>query len=101
MNAENRYLANFQIYQGKNPNSNNDYEVKFGKAATPLVKMMEKLPQPNLLYQIYIDNLFTNFNLIKYLRSLCYGVTGTICQNTIPKHNPLIKKKAGTWLHIF
>lgn len=94
LNSENSYLINFDIYQGKSPNSNDAYENAFGKAAAPLVSMLDRLPQKNLAYQVYIDNLFTSFNLLVYLKEKGYGVTGTIRENRVPKDVPLPDKKS-------
>lgn len=93
LNAENGYLVDFDIYQGKGPNSNAEYDLKYGKAAAPLVQMLDRLPEPNMPYQIYIDNLFTGFNLLKMMRERGYGITGTIRQNRLPKDCPLPLKK--------
>ncbi|XP_008187535.1 piggyBac transposable element-derived protein 3-like [Acyrthosiphon pisum] len=64
------YLLNFDIYQGKSPNSNTVYEDEYRKAATPLMIMLDDLPEEkkNLSYSIYFDNLFTGFNLLVDLR---------------------------------
>lgn len=94
LNSENSYLVNFDIYQGKSPSSNNDYEAAFGKAAAPLVWMLDSLPEKKLPYQIYVDNLFTGFNLLVYLKERGYGVTGTVRENRIPKDFPVTDKKA-------
>ncbi|CAH1968148.1 unnamed protein product [Acanthoscelides obtectus] len=92
LNSENSYLVNFDIYQGKSPRPNEPYEAAFGKAAAPLVVMLDKLPTRNLPYQLYVDNLFTSFNLLVYLKERGYGVTGTIRENRVPKDFPLEKK---------
>jgi len=55
------YLINFEVYQGKNPNANQDYEERFGKASAPLMQMIDDFPpqvQP-LPFNFYFDNLFT------------------------------------------
>jgi len=87
------YLLNFDIYQGKSPNSNTAYEDEYGKAATPLMIMLDDLPdeKKNLSYSIYFDNLFTGFNLLVDLRERGYGGTGTIRDNRIPKSCPISK----------
>nr|CAI5831570.1 unnamed protein product [Callosobruchus analis] len=92
LNSENSYLVNFDIYQGKTPQPNEPYESAFGKAAAPLIAMLDKLPQKKLRYQIYVDNLFTSFNLLVYLKERGFGVTGTIRENRIPKDFPFDKK---------
>lgn len=88
------YLLNFDIYQGKSPNSNTAYEDEYGKAATPLmIIMLDDLPEEkkNLSYSIYFDNLFTGFNLLVDLRERGYGGTGTMRDNRIPKSCPISK----------
>lgn len=74
---------------------NETYEIKFGKAATPLVTMLDSLPEAvkNLPYQIYIDNLFTGLPLLTHLRKLGCGTTGTMRVNRIPDDCPLTDKK--------
>lgn len=75
MNTDFGYLLNFDIYQEKSPNQNIVYEDEYGKAATPLMKILDDLPNEkiNLPYSIYFDNLFTDFNLLVALRERGYG----------------------------
>lgn len=49
----------------------------FGKNAAPFVTMLKELPNPELPYKFYLDNLFTNVSLFNFLRSNDYGATGT------------------------
>lgn len=51
LNGQNGYLISFDIYQGKNPNAVNNYDVQYGKATSPLVQMLDSLPQKNLLFR--------------------------------------------------
>ncbi|XP_045477491.1 piggyBac transposable element-derived protein 3-like [Harmonia axyridis] len=92
LNAENGYLINFDIYQGSNPKSVTEYDNKFGKATSPLLIMLDSLPDRNLRYQIYTDNLFTSFNLLTELKQRGYGVTGTVRENRVPKDCPITSK---------
>lgn len=78
MNAENGYLISFEIYQGKGPKPNHDFNKRYGKCTAPLVKMLDNLPEKDLPYQIFTDNLFTSVNLLTSLRKRGYGVAGTI-----------------------
>lgn len=89
------YLVNFEIYQGKNPRSNLEYEAKFGKCAAPLVSMIDDFPDElkSLSFQFYFDNLFTSYPLLAYLKSCGYNGTGTIRENRIPASCPLVHKK--------
>lgn len=95
LNTHTGYLVSFEIYQGKNHKplkSNNDYIKKFGKSTAPLVHMLDELPEKDLPFQIYTDNLFTSFNLLTELRKRGYGVTGTIRKNRLPADIPLPTK---------
>lgn len=95
LNADNGYLIQFDIYQGSGTTTNEIYELKFGKAATPLVTMLDDLPEnvKNLPYQIYIDNLFTGLPLLTYLKQRGYGATGTMRVNRVPSDCPMTDKK--------
>ena len=107
LNTTKGYLVNFEVYQGKLPNANPEYETSFGKAAAPMVQMITELPQPDLAYRLYFDNLFTGMNLLKYLKDNGYGGTGTFRENRIPKDCPLTssakmkKNLRGTFEHAY
>lgn len=92
MNAENGYLISFEIYQGTGPQPNEAYDKLYGKCTAPLVKMLDNLPEKDLPYQIFTDNLFTSVNLMTSLRKRGYGVTGTVRKNRFPKDLPLPTK---------
>lgn len=93
-NTPSGYLINFEIYQGRNPRSNRLYEEIFGKAAAPLVQMIEDLGEKrNYRYNFYFDNLFCGMNLLYTLKNNGYGATGTIRDNRIPKESVLEDKK--------
>lgn len=89
------YLIDFEIYQGKSVTPDVGIERNFGKAAAPLVKMIEELPDnlKSLPFSFYFDNLFTTFSLLSYLRLKGYGGTGTIRENRLPRSCPLSDKK--------
>jgi hypothetical protein len=95
LNTPSGYLVNFEVYQGKNPNANTMYDVEFGKAASPLVQMIDQLlpDHKHLPFHFYFDNLFTGMNLLRYLKGRGYSATGTIRDNRIPKDCPLTGKK--------
>lgn len=95
LNTPSGYLVNFDIYQGKNPYGNNEYEDNFGKCAAPMIQMLNELPENKscLPYSLYFDNLFTNMNLLTYLKGKGYGATGTFRENRIPKDCPLQSSK--------
>ena len=96
LNNPNGYLVNFEIYQGRNPYGNSEYEEKFGKAAAPLVQMIDDIPEPykHLSYHFYFDNLFTGMMLLAELKDRGYAATGTIRDNRVPKGCSLTSKKA-------
>lgn len=88
------YLVNFNIYQGKSPSANNLYENNFGKAAAPLIQMVDDFSEgvKFLPYHFFFDNLFTGLDLLAFLREKGYGGTGTIRENRIPKTCPIASK---------
>lgn len=85
LNTPDGYLLNFDVYRGKRPECNSQYEEKIGKAAAPLVGMLENFSdsiksQP---FFLYVDNSFLGMNLIKELQERDYGASGTIDENGI------------------
>lgn len=94
LNTPSGYLINFEIYQGKNPRSNTEYEKSYGKAAAPLLQMIEEMgDKKNFRYNFFFDNLFTGANLLCTLKANGYGGTGTIRENRLPKNCPLLPTK--------
>ncbi|CAH1973947.1 unnamed protein product [Acanthoscelides obtectus] len=95
LNTTMGYLVDFEIYQGKSVTPDSVIERNFGKAAAPLVKMLEGLPDNIKSFPIsfYFDNLFTSFSLLSYLCLKGYGGTGTMRDNRIPKGCLLLDKK--------
>ncbi|KAH9378576.1 hypothetical protein HPB48_020304 [Haemaphysalis longicornis] len=89
---KNEYLANFEVYQGKQEDSeaSTQYEKGFRKAAAPLRKMVYELPVEvrDLLYHFYFDNLFTNLHLLGHLKEKNYEATGTVRKTVCPKNAP-------------
>jgi DNA excision repair protein ERCC-6 len=94
LNSKDGYLVNFDLYQGKNLKSNSDYEKLFGKAASPLLVLLDEIPdyKRELKYNIYMDNLFSSPALFSFLRFRGYSAIGTIRENRIPKNCPLTNK---------
>ncbi|XP_050329110.1 piggyBac transposable element-derived protein 3-like [Bactrocera neohumeralis] len=90
------YLVNFDIYQGRNPRSNTEYEQCFGKCAAPLINMINDFDENtrSLPFSFYFDNLFTSFPLLTYLKTMGYTGTGTVRENRIPSSCPLKTKVA-------
>lgn len=44
LNTKDGYLVNFEIYQGKSLKANSIYEELFGKAACPLLVLLDEIP---------------------------------------------------------
>lgn len=80
---------NFEIYQGIATPTNEHYDQYFGKCTSPLLSMIDELPENvrNLSFSFFFDNLFTNLPVLSYLRERGYGGTGTIRANKIPKND--------------
>lgn len=95
VNTKDGYLMNFDMYQGKDPNENENYSFTFGKAVSPLIHMLEDLPdsKKQLPYLLYMDNLFTGLNVFSYLKYLGYFAIGTLRENRIPKNCTIMNKK--------
>lgn len=95
MNTKNGYLINFEIYQGSIPNSNPDHQKKYGKAAAPLLQLINDFPQEvkSLPFNFFFDNLFTSPKLLVFLQNKGYQATGTIRDNRIPKNCPIMPVK--------
>lgn len=87
LNTPRGYLINFDVYQGKNPRSNEENEKKFGKSAAILVQMIDDFDENTkaLPFSFYFDNLFTGYNLLIHLKQQGYSGTGTIRENRVPK----------------
>ena len=87
LNTVSGYLVNFEVYQGMNPRRNSTYDENFGKAAAPLVQMIEDIREAKqpLPYHFYFDNLFTGVKLLAFLKERGYAGTGTIRENRVPK----------------
>lgn len=93
LNTSDGYLVDCELYQGKQPNTKENYEMLFGKCTAPFVKMVDTLSHADYPYKFYLDNLFTSVELLNHMRERGYGVTGTMRDNRLPKHCPLTTKK--------
>jgi len=95
LNTKDGYLVNFELYQGESPKSNTVYEQLFGKAASPLLVLIDEIPteKRQLNYSLYMDNLFSGKNLHSFLKYCGYSAIGTIRENRIQKDYPLQNKK--------
>ncbi|KAI4465930.1 transposase is4 [Holotrichia oblita] len=87
LNSVTGYLANFDMYQGKNSKANTVYENHFGKCAAPLMSMIDEFPEDmkTLPFKLYIDNLFKSLNLLFSLKQRGYDGTGTMKENRVSK----------------
>ena len=65
----NGYLVNLELYQGARPNTGEENALNVGKAATPLIRMIDELPEDiiRLPFRFYFDNLFAGMNLLYHL----------------------------------
>jgi len=74
LNTKDGYLVNFELYQGKSPKANTVYEQLFGKAASPLLVLIDEIPaeKRQLNYALYMDNLFSGKNLHSFLKYCGY-----------------------------
>lgn len=92
------YMANFEIYQGKNPRSKTIYEERYGKCIAPLFNMIDDFDEHirALPFSFYFDNLFTGIPALLQLKSLGYNGTGTIRKNRLPNGCPLKEDKKQT-----
>ena len=103
LNTDDGYLVTFDLYQGLTYEGNELNEKVFGKCAATVLKNIDSLSEDkrSLPYNIYFDNLFTSFQLLRELKDRKYGATGTIRANRC-KHCPLKsvdvmnKQKRGT-----
>ena len=62
LNQANGYLANLELYQGARANTDNEDSLNVGKAATPLIRMIQQLP-PHVL-KCHFDFTLTIYLLI-------------------------------------
>lgn len=54
VNTNDGYVVNFKFYQGKDPRENEKYNSIFGKAVSPLILMLEDLPNSKKTFTILI-----------------------------------------------
>lgn len=92
MNSKDGYLINFDVYQGKQLNAVPEREKMFGKAAAPLINMIDELPKKQYPYKFHLDNLFTSTNIFIFMQENGYGCTGTFREDRLGKC-PLVSKK--------
>ena len=69
------------------------------KTQAIVVKLMKQLPRIN--YHLWVDNLFTSIRFLEYMRTLGYGVIGTVRLNggILPELLEMAKKDTGNKLN--
>jgi len=94
LNSSDGYLIHFDIYQGKLPDGKTTYENVFGKCTASLIYFLEHLPpeKRKLSHRIFRGNLFTNANLLSFLRDHGYSGSGTVRENRLGKDFPHMVK---------
>ena len=87
LNTPDGYLSTFGIYQGKNLRRKQWNEKAYGKCGAIVLKNIESLPEEKrqFPYNIYFDNIFTSFPLMKKLKDNGHSATGTIRENRCKK----------------
>ncbi|KAK9732205.1 Transposase IS4 [Popillia japonica] len=58
LNTKDGYLVNFELYQGKGPKANTDYDKLFGKCASPLLVLLDEMPDAKK-YSVSFLNIFS------------------------------------------
>jgi hypothetical protein len=96
LNTHTGYLLKFDVYQGKSPCCNEEYENKFGKAASPLIRMIDEFSTDvkYLPISFYFEKLSTSINLLTYLKESGYNGTGIVRENCVPKECRMLPSSA-------
>lgn len=99
LSIDDGYLVTFDLYQGCTYKGNPHNKKEFSKCSVTVLKNIESLPRDkqNLPYNIYFDNLFPSFPLLKELQDRNDGATGAIrenrCKNCLLKSTQVMKKQ--------
>ena len=99
LNIHDGYLVAFDLYRVEIFQGNVENEREFIKCGAIVLKNIDCLHERkiNLPYNIYFDDLFTLFPLLKELADRNYGATGTIrknrCEDCPIKSSKQIKKE--------
>lgn len=101
--TRNGYLAAFEPYQGSKSCPLPEQE-NFGLGAAVVLELTSRLPQELQPYNIYIDNFFTGFPLLRKLTELNIGCTGTVRNNRtencpLPDPKTFKKTRRGTYAY--
>ena len=97
INFSNGYLYSFTIYQGKG--SQNEHTKEFGLGASIVLDLVQRLPEGS--YHLLADNYFMSIPLLKRMKELEYGCTGTFKRNMLQncpltEKRPFMKEARGT-----
>lgn len=79
------YCYNFDLYCGKNSEFDGNDDLLLGSKV--VLRMLQAVANPES-HSLFIDNFFTNYDLLVHLRNLGYQVTGTLRENRL-KQCPL------------
>lgn len=90
-----RISYKFDPYQGKDPKSVNNDEIRYGKSTAHLLGILHELSdvKRQLPYKLFVDSLFTSIYLLQDMRDLGIWCTGTVRENRVPKEITLPSKK--------
>ena len=83
-------IYDFDVYVGKQDDQNVSRE--FGKVGAVVIKLTRNLPK-DVGHKVFMDNLFTTINLVKYLKSEGIWTLGTMRLNRMGGAQKLLKSK--------
>ena len=83
-------IYDFDVYVGKQDDQN--LSCKFGKIGAVVIKLTRNLPK-HAGHKLYMDNLFTSINLIKYLEHQRIWALGTMRMNRMGGAQKLLTSK--------
>ncbi|XP_068246486.1 piggyBac transposable element-derived protein 3-like [Palaemon carinicauda] len=76
------YCYNFDLYYGKGPGNEENSDSLLGSRM--VLNMLSVVDNP-ISYNVYFNNLFTDYALLVHLRILGFNATGTMRENRISK----------------
>ena len=97
------YCYNFDLYCGKGSANEENSDLLLGSKV--VLNMLSVIDNP-FSYNVYFDNLFTDYALLVHLRNLGFNATGTMRENRISKcplkeSNAMQKEPRGTYDYRF
>ena len=86
-----RVLLGLQLLQGKHNKRGKEIVKQFGKYASTVLELLDKLPPEiaKLPFHICCDNLFTSLDLLAEIQRRGFHGTGTVRGNRLPEENKL------------